>query len=357
MYKISQIKVFIVFLIFMTIFLKNSYIYHFDISKINAKDKKFECLQFDTLIAFPDKAFNNYHDKKETPIESKLTTYEFKKILEELYKNNYLIINPEDIFKLDHNQNLHLNLTNLPSNKTPIILTFDNVTYSSNYKNIGEIDKIIIDRYNNIATYTTKKSIQDRIQYDNEFVVILENFISTHPDFSHNNARGIIFLTGNNGILGYNTCKKNADYKNESRKVSEVIFKLKSLGWKFGCNNYTYEIDTNIDNIIFAKNISLWNNEVSPLIGDTKFFAYPYGICDKNNSFKTNLLLDNNFRFFFTSDQNNQYSISKNSCYISRTHINTNIFLNNKTKTNHLFNKEVIYDYINRQSNFDKITT
>ena len=93
------------------------------------------------------------------------------------------------------------------------MLSFDNVTYKSNYQNIGEIDKIIIDRNNNIATYSTKKSIQDRIQYNNEFVVILENFIKQHPDFSHNNARGIIFLSGENGILGYNTNHKNASFK------------------------------------------------------------------------------------------------------------------------------------------------
>ena len=45
----------------------------------------------------------------------------------------------------------------------------------------------------------TKQGIQDRVQYNNEFILILENFLKTHPDFSYNNARGIIFFTGEDG--------------------------------------------------------------------------------------------------------------------------------------------------------------
>ena len=51
--------------------------------------------------------------------------------------------------------------------------------------------------------------------------MILENFIKDHPDFSHNSSKGIIFLSGENGILGYNTNHNNASSKYEAKRVSE----------------------------------------------------------------------------------------------------------------------------------------
>ena len=98
-----------------------------------------------------------------------------------------------------------------------------------------------------------KKSIQDRIMHDNEFIPILEQFIFEHPDFSHNSARGIIFFTGENGILGYDTNSKSASAKLESKRVLEVISKLKSNGWEFGCNNYRYFDISVYDHIHFCR--------------------------------------------------------------------------------------------------------
>ena len=173
-------------------------------------------LSFNTLMAFPEKALGDNNNLSASFDESKITTTEFKNILYELYKNNYVLISTNQIIDSKTLEQIPLKL---PKNKKPILLVFDNVSYKSNYQNLGEIDKIIIDRNNNLATYTTKKSIQDRVAYDNEFILILENFIKQFPDFSFNGAKGIIFLTGENGILGYNTNHKNASSKYESKRV------------------------------------------------------------------------------------------------------------------------------------------
>ena len=75
---------------------------------------KVEYLAFSSLIAFPDKAFstnstNDYYD-------TKLTTNEFKKILEQLYKNNYIIVDIENIYKKE-NSNIIKQSLMLPKNK------------------------------------------------------------------------------------------------------------------------------------------------------------------------------------------------------------------------------------------------
>lgn len=301
---------------------------------------KVEFLAFSTLIAFPEKAFtkNNSNEYENT----KLTINEFKNILEQLYLNDYIIVDIEDIYKYENNRITKQKLF-LPKNKKPIVLTFNNVAYKSSYQNIGEIDKIIIDRNNELASYTTKKSIQDRVQYDNEFILILENYLTKHPDFHLGNAKGIIFCTGENGILGYNTCHNYASSKNELKRVTALINKMKKMGWKFGSNNYRYLSQKEMSELEFAKDISLWNNEIKPAIKNTNLFAYPYGEYDENKT-RLEILLCNEFNIFFV---NNNYVVDNNYrdyVIIPQIYINSDTLKNKEETIKHLFNPETVYD-------------
>lgn len=308
-------------------------------------------LSFNTLMAFPEKALGDNNNLSASFDESKITTTEFKNILYELYKNNYVLISTNQIIDSKTLEQIPLKL---PKNKKPILLVFDNVSYKSNYQNLGEIDKIIIDRNNNLATYTTKKSIQDRVAYDNEFILILENFIKQFPDFSFNGAKGIIFLTGENGILGYNTNHKNASSKYESKRVSEVIKKLKSLGWQFGCNNYSYKLDSSLSDMEFAKDLSLWNAEVSPLIGTTNLYAYPYGENDENSS-KQELLITSGFKIFFECGDPNPIQKVSDTYHFYYYKINGKTLRENAQILDKLFTCEKVYDYHYRTVPFKSI--
>lgn len=298
-------------------------------------------LSFNTLMAFPEKALSDNNNLSSSFDENKITTSEFKNILYELYKNNYVLIS---INQLIDSKTLEQIPLKLPKNKKPILLVFDNVSYKSNYQNLGEIDKIIIDRNNNLATYTTKKSIQDRVAYDNEFILILENFIKQFPDFSFNGAKGVIFLTGEHGILGYNTNHKNASSKYESKRVSEVIKKLKSLGWQFGCNNYSYKLDSNLNDMEFAKDLSLWNSEVSPLIGTTNLYAYPYGENDENSN-KQELLITSGFKIFFECGEPSSNQKISDTYHFYYYKINGKTLRENYQVLDNLFSCEKVYDY------------
>lgn len=314
-----------------------------------------EHLTFNTLMAFPEKALDSRNSMSNTYDETKLTTKEFSNIISSLYKNNYTLVNINDLYT-QQGDKIVKNKLFLPKNKKPLILSFDNVSYKSSYQNLGEIDKLILDRNNNIATYTTKKSIQERIQYNNEFVVILEEFIQNNPDFSYNNARGIIFLTGENGILGYNTNHKNASNKHEAKKVSEVVKKLKNLGWLFGCNNYTYSKESLLSDIEFAKELSLWNKEVKTIIGETNLYAYPFGIHTDRETSKQELLTSNGFHLFFINSNTPTLEFKNNICIMSRREINGATLRNNKSELIHLFDCEKIYDHTNRTITYYKLT-
>ena len=313
-----------------------------------------EHLSFNTLIAFPEKALSFKNTNSSFFDETKITPNEFKNILTELYCNDYILININELFFIE-NDIVYTKKLTLPINKKPIILSFDNVSYHSDYQNTGEIDKIIIDRNNQLATYTTKRSIQDRICHDNEFIPILENFISEHPDFSHNSARGIIFLTGNNGILGYETNEKNANSKHELKRVSEVVSRLKSNGWIFGCNNYKYTNDDSLSDMEFIKNISLWQKEIKRIVGSTPLYTPPFGELS-NSPAKTQTLIENGFRIFFTNSHKHILELDNNTIVMSRKFVSGNTLRNNSNSFEKLFNCENVYDYKNRTVPFHKLT-
>lgn len=350
-------KTFIKILTIFCLILSSIYVLGFSNIEIDEVEYngEIEHLVFNTLMAFPDKALDPKNNLHSIYDESKITPTEFQNILEELYINDYVLIDINSLYKIE-NDTIQKERLFLPQNKKPIILSFDNISYKSSYQNLGSVDKIIIDRNNQLASYTTKKSIQDRVQYDNEFMLILEEFILYHPDFSYNNARGIMFLTGENGVLGYNTSSKNSTSKYERKRVSEVISKLKNLGWTFGSNNYSYTEVNKISDIEFAKELSLWEKEIQSLVGSTPLYAYPYGKPSDSKTQKQ-MLLNNNYRIFFvTNNDSSSLDFNGDTLTMSRREINGTTLRNNSNQLSHLFNCNKVYDHINRTLTFNQIT-
>lgn len=346
------------FVIFLCIILFSYHIFGFTIQSENnlyRYNGTIEHLAFETLMSFPEKSLDEKNNYSKDYDQNKITPIEFKNILEELYHNDYILIDINMLFSIKDGT-LLLNEIWIPIGKKPIIFSFDNVTYKSSYQNLGNIDKIIIDRNDNLASYTKKKSIQDRVQYNNEFMLILENFISTHPDFSYQNARGIMFFSGENGVLGYTTNMKNSSSRNECKRVKEVTQRLDGFGWKFGSNNYVYKDNNLISEIEFAKDINLWKKEVGNIVGNSILYAYPFGVSDISQS-KKEMLVDAGYKAFFTIDNKNPYTLTAQGLLtMSRRKICGETIRQCEEEFSSLFNCEKVYDHENRKVIFNQLT-
>lgn len=231
-----------------------------------------------------------------------ITKDEFKSILHHLYQNNYILIDPHELFELKDSQ-ICLKQLFIPQNKRPLIFSFDDVNYDHKKMGKGMVDKLVLDSRGEIATQTNKNG-KDIISHDNEFVPILNSFVNCHPDFSLNGAKGVLCLTGYDGILGYRTQSKNT--KNRAQEIDEckkVVKKLKQDGWSFACHSYGHYHMKKIGINQFKQELESWNREVVPLIGKTDIYVYPYGEweildTDGNISEKHRLLVDDGFKLF-----------------------------------------------------------
>lgn len=315
------------------------------------------------LIAYPELVFNSNTTLSNDYKRDCITSTEFTNLLNELYNNNYALI---DINKIYTNNNgiIEKNDIYIPKGKKPLIMSFDDVIYDHKKMKQGMVDKISICDNGKLVSETVENwkngSGQKVLSASNEFVPILNSFVEAHPDFSIDGAKGTICLTGYDGILGYRTSStNNIDRENELEKAKKVVNKLKENGWNFACHSYGHYHMNRISDEKFAKDLKLWQEEVEPIIGKTKIYVYPYGEWQLNNndlSFtsKHKMLLDAGFELFCGVGSKNFFnklpfsSTENKTLFMDRTPIDGYTLINNSKSLSRLFDVKKVIDFTTR---------
>ncbi|MDO4622760.1 MAG: hypothetical protein Q4B22_07385 [Eubacteriales bacterium] len=128
-----------------------------------------------------------------------ITVSQFNKILQNLYDNNYVLVNIYSTATEDEN-GIAPGKVSVPKGKKPLIISQRDVSYEAGYN--GHPDKLVLDSSGKVTCeYTAADGSIKRGDVD--VIPCVEAFIAKHPDFSFENARGVIGLTGYRGVLGY----------------------------------------------------------------------------------------------------------------------------------------------------------
>ena len=249
-----------------------------------------------------------------------VTTGEFTKILENLYRNGYVLVDFESFVgaKTDINGNAQFEAVPiyLPADKKPVMITETMVNYFAymiDPNNDGTIDhtgfasKLVLDGNGNIkAEYVDANGQTNVGNYD--LVPILEDFIQSHPDFSYRGARAILAVTGHEGVFGYRinsavVASKGNDYwENEVAGAKAITNALREKGYTIAC--YTYKNDAYAGWSVaqISADLQSWTTQITSVIGnvDTFVFAKTSNISDYNgNAFQT--MYQTGFRYFISN--------------------------------------------------------
>lgn len=274
-------------------------------------------LSFLSMIADPERAFGQEDIRAAASLDqSRLTVEEFNQILQQLYDQGYVLVSLEDLAQTDENGVMAEKDLLLPQGKKPLIISQQNVNYDLEYSDQGLASRLVLDENGKLAS--------EMVQSDGtvvtgayDLVPCVEAFVESHPDFSHDGARGILGITGYNGILGYRTNPALAssegnkyasrygvfDTAQETEAVRPVIEALRAGGWKFACNGYgNVSYVSDVENI--KSDMEQWKAEVGNLLGEVNILMYPYGadISDwsiyRNEDEKYAYLKGQGFRYF-----------------------------------------------------------
>ncbi|SFJ41815.1 polysaccharide deacetylase family protein [Thermoflavimicrobium dichotomicum] len=252
---------------------------------------KVEHLFFHPLIAYPKRAFKG--DSQSEQIDMWFNTVpEFNRIIESLYKKNFILVHIHDVYEeVEENgqKKIKRKKLMLPKGKKPIILSIDDLSYyTSDQIKYGTNLKLVLHR-GEIATLSINDQGKKVIRRDNEIVPLLDDFVKKHPDFSYKGAKGTINLTGFDGILGYRTNSKkfnettnrydieNPHFLKERGAVKPIIKRLKETGWKFASHSYYHLPHNQISLEKLKEDSRLWKEEVESLIGPTDIYVFPQG--------------------------------------------------------------------------------
>lgn len=238
---------------------------------------------FHSLIMDNSKAFDG--DKKQAGYNQMMTTKsEFLKIMQSMYDRGYVLVKLHDLAYETTDENGNPKFTYgdimLPEGKKAFVLSQDDVCYYEYMKGDGFASRIIIgeDGYPTCEMEMDDGSVAVG---DYDLVPILESFIKTHPGFSYKGARGILALTGYNGIFGYRTDEAykdtNPNYEEDRRQAAAVAQALKDHGWELASHSWGHRNMGAISMEHFKTDCDKWARNVGTLIGPTDIILFPFG--------------------------------------------------------------------------------
>ena len=265
---------------------------------LTAWDGDIPHLCFPTLIEDPSRAFDG-DSLSDTYKSTMVTTDEFKAMLQSLYENNYILVDIHSIAKLQSEGDMELQTLRLPSGKKPIVLSQDNVDYSSVKNGDGIATALTVEDGAVKAKYTDADGHDLSGDYD--LIPILDSFIAEHPDFSFRGARGIVSVSGKNGVFGYrlpdtgsagsssesesgnqagsSSANSTASYTDDQKKIAEIakpdIYSAPER-WRSGWS-HSYMNDASMTTDQFRQEIDSWESKVAPLTGKADILFFPYG--------------------------------------------------------------------------------
>lgn len=319
----------------------------------------------DTARAFDGDAGQDGYNKNMVTLE------EFKKIIQSMYDNGYVLVSLHDMGQIDENGHMQRKSIYLPEGKKPVIFSQDDVSYYHSYENDGFPDKLLIDENGKVKNqYTDAQGNVSIGDYD--MVPVLDTFVEEHPDFSYHGMKGIVVLTGYNGVLGYHT---DADYRDklslqedqskwleahpefdfdaDVAEATKVADAMKANGWEFASHTWGHISVSDVSLEKLQTDTQKWLDNVSNIVGDTDMIIFAFGadIGDwtgySSDNAKFNYLKSVGFDYFCNVDGSTLSWVQFGDTYLrtGRMNIDGYRMSSNPDILAPLFDVSQVYDY------------
>ena len=251
---------------------------------------------FHTLVADDAKAFDG--DAYEAGYNQVMTTIsEFNSIISQMYNRGFVMVSLHDMVNVAEDGSVTAKEIRLPAGKTPFVLSQDDCSYYHYMDGDGFAEKLIVAEDGTVRnTYIEDDGSVSVGDYD--VVPLIDRFVEQHPDFSYHGHKGIIALTGYEGVLGYRTDEvyktrqadrvtdfqriffeshPDFDFDEEVRQATAVADAMKAEGWEFASHTWGHINPRSISVEAVQTDTDRWLNWVGPVVGKTEVLIFAFG--------------------------------------------------------------------------------
>lgn len=337
---------------------------------------------YHSLINDTDRAFdvNTLGESTVAGMNAWMTTVEeFDAITQQMYDNGYVFVSIRDLVVETVNEDGSVsfaknNNLKLPAGKKPVVLSLDDLSYYHSYEAAGYPNKLVIDDDGVVrCEYTDAEGNTTVGDYD--VVARLESFIQEHPDVSYKGARGIIAMTGYNGVFGYRTdtayktgenltadqqawLDKHPDFNwdQEVAEATKIAEALKAEGWEFASHTWGHLSVTDKSVETLQTDHEKWKATVENIIGPTDIIIFAHGAdigswqgySDDNPQYA--YFKSEGFNYFCNVDGSQKAWLQITSDYVRQGRINLDGYMLYKASQG---NTDVIEDLFDVNTVFD----
>ncbi len=249
---------------------------------------------FHTLIYDTSKAFDG--DEDEAGYNQVMTTVdEFNQIIQSMYERGYVMVSPHDMAYVDANGTMQRGHILLPPGKIPFVLSQDDVSYYHYMDGDGFASRLVLDENGQVkCEYIEDDGSVSVGNYD--MVPLIDEFVRRHPDFSYRGRKGILAMTGYNGVLGYRTdityktreeldqlqvdyldAHPDFNFDQEVAEATRVADAMKAEGWEFASHTWGHLNATDRSAETLKEDNERWEANVAPILGRTDMIIFAFG--------------------------------------------------------------------------------
>ena len=225
-----------------------------------------EHIFFHTLVIDPKLAFTA--DRLGQGFEDYFVTEgEFKAILTQLYANGWTLV---DIHRAVNGTVM------VPLGRKPLVLSEDDVNYYDYEHGRGLGWRLALDPAGDV-----KVEVHDSTGIhltDDDLVPLVDEFVAAHPDFSADGAKGVLALTGYEGLFGERIEDTSSPgYAGAVARATAIADRLKATGWTLASHSYGHLNLTTSSTARIQRDTDHWLTRDEPITGPTDVYIYPFG--------------------------------------------------------------------------------
>lgn len=231
---------------------------------------------FHSLIVDPARAFDGGVSSEGYDLWM-TTRDEFKAMLPQLEERGYVLVDYADLAQAGEDGTLSPKQLLLPPGKKPLVLSVDDVCYYDYMKGDGFAERLALDENGDVATV-----VDGVLTRDGDVVPILDDYVREHPGFSYRGAKGILAVTGYEGVFGYRITDLEGDELAKAQAEAKAVSdRLKETGWRIASHSYThnsYFQDGSVTMDQLRSDTERWRTRIEPVTGPTNLYISAFGM-------------------------------------------------------------------------------